>query len=215
MSVAATSQNDAVFKPGVEAARKQWGQPQMTQIISALGNAQLQTATTTIGPDEPDAGKKAQLPVVKQSSVTAVGSAMGTTVTVQSPTVTPQLGVTVVKSSTSDSPKTVIVRKNKIDENKEDDSQAQATVTLSGKTEEETKTAVALETISEGTKETDKEDTTVETENTDDIGVEDVEDVTEEKLPEAAIGEKSAPKSPLKAWGEVKENTSTEGRTSV
>ena len=187
----------------------------MTQIISALGNAQLQTATTTIGPDEPDAGKKAQLPVVKQSSGTAVGSAMGTTVTVQSPTVTPQLGVTVVKSSTSDSPKTVIVRKNKIDENKEDDSQAQATITLSGKTEEETKTAVALETISEGTKETDKEDTTVETENTDDIGVKDVEDVTEEKLPKAAIGEKSAPKSPLKAWGEVKENTSTEGRTSV
>lgn len=215
MSVAATSQNDAVFKPGVEAARKQWGQPQMTQIISALGNAQLQTATTTIGPDEPDAGKKVQLPVVKQSSVTAVGSAMGTTVTVQSPTVTPQLGVTVVKSSTSDCPKTVIVRKNKIDDNKEDDSQAQATITLSGKTEEETKTAVALETISEGTKETDKEDTTVETENTDDIGVKDVEDLTEEKLPEAAIGAKSAPKSPLKAWGEVKENSSTEGRTSV
>lgn len=187
----------------------------MTQIISALGNAQLQTATTTIGPDEPDAGKKAQLPVVKQSSVTAVGSAMGTTVTVQSPTVTPQLGVTVVKSSTSDSPKTVIVRKNKIDENKEDDSQAQATITLSGKTEEETKTAVALETISEGTKETDKEDTTVETENTDDIGVKDVEDLTEEKFPEAAIGAKSAPKSRLKAWGEVKENSSTEGRTSV
>ena len=187
----------------------------MTQIISALGNAQLQTATTTIGPDEPDAGKKAQLPVVKQSSGTAVGSAMGTTVTVQSPTVTPQLGVTVVKSPTSDSPKTVIVRKDKIDENKEENSPAQATITLSGKTEEETKTAVALETISEGTKETDKEDTTVETENTGDIGVEDVEDVTEEKLPEAAIGEKSAPKSPLKAWGEVKENTSTEGRTSV
>lgn len=182
----------------------------MTQIISALGNAQLQTATTTIGPDEPDAGKKAQLPVVKQSSGTAVGSAMGTTVTVQSPTVTPQLGVTVVKSSTSDSPKTVIVRKDKIDENKEDNSQSQATITLSGKTEEETKTAVALETISEGTK-----DTTVETENTDNIGVEDVEDVTEAKLPEAAIGEKSAPKSPLKAWGEEKENTSTEGRTSV
>lgn len=206
----ATSQNDAVFKPGIEAARKQWGKPQMTQIISALGNAKLQTATTTIGPDEPDAGKKAQLPVVTQSFGGAGRSAMGATVTVQGPTIPPLLGVTVVKSPTSDSPKTVIARREKIEDSKDENSEAQATITLSAKTEEETKKPVALETISEGTKEGDKQDFTVKTENSEDLNLEDVENVTEEKTSESAAREKPAPRSPMKAWGEVKASTPTE-----
>ena len=69
----------------------------MTQIISALGNAKLQTATTTIGGgDEPDAARKPQLPVVTQSSPVTPSAAMGATVTVQNPTVPPMLGVIAV-----------------------------------------------------------------------------------------------------------------------
>ena len=184
----------------------------MTQIISALGNAKLQTATTTMGPDEPDAGKKAQLPVVTQSFGGAGRSAMGATVTVQGPTIPPLLGVTVVKSPTSDSPKTVIARREKIEDSKDENSEAQATITLSAKTEEETKKPVALETISEGTKEGDKQDFTVKTENSEDLNLEDVENVTEENTSESAAREKPAPRSPMKAWGEVKASTPTESR---
>ena len=194
-----------MFKPGIEAARKQWGKPQVTQIISALGNAKLQTATTTIGPDEPDAGKKAQRPVVTQSFGSGNSSTMGATVTVQSPTVPPLLGVTVVKSPTSESPKTVIARKDKVEHNKEEEnSQAQATITIAGKTEDAAGKAVALETISEGTKEGDNESATVKADNSEDLSLEDVENVTEEKTSESGASEKPAPRSPVKAWGEVK-----------
>ena len=211
--ISATSSNDVVFKPGIELARKQWGKPQMTQIISALGNAKLQTATTTMGPDEPDAGKKPQLPVVTQSSGSAERSAMGATVTVESPTVPPLLGVTVVKSPTSDSPKTVIARKDKVEESKEEEnSEAQATITISGKTEDNTRKPAALETISEGTKEGDNEETTVKADDSEDLSLEDVENVTEEKTSESTASEKPAPRpSPVKAWGEVKASTPTEG----
>lgn len=211
--ILATSSDDAVFKPAIEAARKQWGKPQVTQIISALGNAKLQTATTTIGSDEPDAAKKPQLPVVMQP-VRADASPMGTTVTVQSPTSPPLLGVTVVKSPTSDSPKTVIVRKDKVAENKEEqNSKVQATVTKSHNTEDVTKKTVALETISEGTKEGEKGDETVKVEESENMSVDDLEDVTEKT--EVTPGEKPAPKSPVKAWGEVKASTPTEGRVLV
>ena len=211
-STPATSSNDAVCKPGIEAARKQWGQPQMTQIISALGNAKLQTATTTIGPDEPDAGKKAQLPVVTQSSGSSDSSTMGTTVTVQSSSALPLLGVTVVKSPTSESPKTVIVRKDRVDESKEEDnSQAGSTITISAETPDDKRKPVTLETISEGTKEGDKEDATVKAVDAEDLNIEDVEDITMEKA-EPEGDEKAAPKNPVKAWGEVKASTPTESR---
>ena len=196
----------------MEAARKQWGQPQMTQIISALGNAKLQTATTTLGPDEPDAAKKAQLPVVTQPSGSTDSSTMSTTVTVQSPTSPALLGVTVVKSPTSESPKTVIVRKDRVDENKEDEnSQAGTTITISAKTPDAAKKPVTLETISEGTKEGDKEDSTVKAVDAEDLNIEDVEDITVEKA-KSETGEKAAPKSPVKAWGEVKASTPTESK---
>ena len=191
----------------MEAARKQWGQPQMTQIISALGNAKLQTATTTIGPDEPDAAKKAQLPVVTQSSGSTDSSTMGTTVTVQSPTTPALLGVTVVRSPTSESPKTVIVRKDRVEEN----SQAGSTITISAETPDAAKKPVTLETISEGTKEGDKEDATVKAVDAEVLNIEDVEDITVEKA-ESEAGEKAEPKSPVKAWGEVKASAPTESR---
>lgn len=183
----------------------------MTQIISALGNAKLQTVTTAIGGgDEPDAARKPQLPVVTQSSTAAPAAAMGETVTVQSPTVPPMLGVTVVRSPTTDSPKTVIVRKDKVEEVS---SQGVATITISGKTEDDTKKPLPLETISEGTKEgdIDKEDVTIKTENSEDLSIEDVENIPEEKATETS-GEKPAPKSPVKAWGEVKAGTPTDSR---
>ena len=183
----------------------------MTQIISALGNAKLQTATTAIGGgDEPDAARKPQLPVVTQSSPAAPAAVMGATVTVQSPTVPPMLGVTVVKSPTTDSPKTVIVRKDKVDEAS---SQGDATITISGKTEDDTKKPLPLETISEGTKEghIDKDDGTVKAEKPEDLSLEDVENIPEEKATETSA-EKPAPKSPVKAWGEVKTSAPTEGR---
>jgi len=130
---------------------------------------------------------------------------MGATVTVQSPTVPPLLGVTVVKSPTSESPKTVIARKDKVEHNKEEEnSQAQATITIAGKTEDAAGKAVALETISEGTKEGDNESATVKADNSEDLSLEDVENVTEEKTSESGASEKSAPRSPVKAWGEVK-----------
>lgn len=213
--ISETSGEDAVFKPAVDAARKQWGRPQMTQIISALGNAKLQTATAAIGGgDEPDAARKAQNTVVTQSPSGSPTSAMGTTVTVQNPTVPPMLGVTVVKSPTSESPKTVIVRKDKTDELPEAaSSKGEATITIAGKTEDEHKKSPALETISEGTKEGDlgNEDATVKAGNSDDLNLEDVEIIPEEKAPETST-EKPAPKSPVKAWGEVKASTPTEGR---
>ena len=212
-SISATSAQDAVLKPAVDPARKQWGKPQMTQIISALGNAKLQTATTTMGgSDEPDAARKPQFPVVTQSSPVAPCAAMGATVTVQNPTVPPMLGVTVVKSTTGDSPKTVIMRKDKVEEAS---AQGEATLTISGTTEENTKKLLPLETISERTNEGDtgKEGATVEAENSEDLSIEDVENITEEKPTETA--EKPAqlaPKSPVKAWGEGKASTPTESK---
>ena len=211
-SISATSFDDVVLKAAADPARKQWGKPQMTQIISALGNAKLQTATTAIGgSDEPDAARKAQLPVVTQSAPSA---AMGATVTVQSPTVPSMLGVTVVKFPASESPKTVIVRKDKAEEIPEAaSSQGEATITISGKTEDDTKQPLALDTISEGTKEGDgdKEDATVKAENVEDLNLEDVEDIPEEKVTESSA-EKPPPKSPVKAWGEVKASAPTDGR---
>ena len=186
----------------------------MTQIISALGNAKLQTATTTVGGgDEPDAARKPQLPVVTQSSPAAPSAAMGATVTVQNPTVPPMLGVTVVKSPTGDSPKTVIMRKDKVEEAS---SQGEATTTISGTTTENTKKPLPLETISEGTKEGNisKEEATVKAENSDDLSIEDVENIPVEK-PDETSAEKPAPpapKSPVRAWGEAKASTSTESR---
>ena len=211
----ATSAQDAVLKPAVDPARKQWGKPEMTQIISALGNAKLQTATTTMGGgDEPDAARKPQLPVVTQSTPGAPSAAMGATVTVQNPTVPPMLGVTVVKSPTGDSPKTVIMRKDKVDEAS---SAGEATLTISGTTTENTKKPLPLETISEGTKEGDisKEGATVKVENSEDLSVEDVENIPVEKPTETSAEKPeppAPPKSPVKAWGETKASTPTESR---
>ncbi|XP_044167159.1 serine/threonine-protein kinase Nek1-like [Acropora millepora] len=204
----ATSNEDAVLKPGNEAAahRKQWGKPHVTQIISALGNAKLQTATTTIGPDEPDAPKKARLPVVTQSSGNGHGSAMGATVTVQKPSTPSHLGATVVKSPTADSPKTIIARRDKIDENKEGDDgvEGQATITVSGNADEDTKKpVVGMETILEGTNEGEKETKTINSDESGNISLEEVETITDHKE-EPKAEEKPAPKSPVKAWGEVK-----------
>ena len=213
-SISATSAQDAVLKPAVDPARKQWGKPQMTQIISALGNAKLQTATTTMGgSDEPDAARKPQFPVVTQSSPVAPCAAMGATITVQNPTVPPMLGVTVVKSTTGDSPKTVIMRKDKVEEAS---AQGEATLTISGTAEENTKKSLPLETISERTKEGDtgKEGATVKAENSEDLSIEDVENITEEKPTETSAEKPAqlAPKSPVKAWGEGKACTSTESK---
>lgn len=204
-----------MLKPAVDPARKQWGKPQMTQIISALGNAKLQTVTTTMGgDDEPDTARKPQLPVVTQSSPAAPSTAMGATVTVQNPTVQPMLGVTVVKSPTGDSPKTVIMRKNKVEEAS---SQGEATITISGTTTENTKKPLPLETISERTKESDisKEGATVKTENSEDLSIEDVENIPVEKTSETSTEKPAlpvAPKSPVRAWGEAKASTPTESR---
>jgi len=213
-SISATSAQDAVLKPAVDPARKQWGKPQMTQIISALGNAKLQTATTTMGgSDEPDAARKPQFPVVTQSSPAASCAAVGATVTVQNPTVPSVLGVTVVKSTTGDSPKTVIMRKDKVEEAS---AQGEATLTISGTTEENTKKSLPLETISEGTKEGDtgKEGATVKAENSGDLSIEDVENIPEEKTTETSAEKPAqlAPKSPVKAWGEGKASTPTESK---
>lgn len=203
-----------MLKPAVDPARKQWGKPEMTQIISALGNAKLQTATTTMGGgDEPDAARKPQFPVVTQSSPTAPSAAMGATVTVQNPTVPPMLGVTVVKSSTGDSPKTVIRRKDKVEEAS---SAGEATITISETTTENRKKPLPLETISERTKEGDisKDDATIKVENSEDLNIEDVEDIPEEKPIETSAGKPTplATKSPVKAWGEAKASTPTESK---
>lgn len=203
------------MKPAVDPARKQWGKPQMTQIISALGNAKLQTVTTTMGgDDEPDTARKPQLPVVTQSSPAAPSIAMGATVTVQNPTVQPMLGVTVVKLPTGDSPKTVIMRKNKVEEAS---AQGEATITISGTTTENTKKPLPLETISERTKESDisKEGATVKAENSEDLSIEDVENIPVEKTSETSAEKPvppAAPKSPVRAWGEAKASTPTESR---
>lgn len=211
----ATSAGDAVMKPAADAARKQWGKPQMTEIISALGNAKLQTATTAIGgADEQDAAKKASPAVVTQSPADSSVSAMGTTVTVQSPTVPPLLGVTVVKSPTSKSPQTVIVKKDKSDEMPEAaSSKGGATITISGTTEDEHKKSPVLDTISEGTGEGDinKDNGTVKAENSDDLNLVEVESVPQEKVLETSP-EKAEPKSPVKAWGGEKATTPTDGR---
>lgn len=201
-----------MLKPAVDPARKQWGKPEMTQIISALGNAKLQTATTTMGgSDEPDAARKP--PVVTQSSPAAPSAAMGATVTVQNPTVPSMLGVTVVKSPTGDSPKTVIMRKDKVEEAS---SAGEATITISETTTENRRNLLPLETISERTKEGDisKDDATVKAENSEDLSIEDVEDIPEEKPIEPSIGKPAplAPKSPVKAWGEAKASSPTESR---
>ena len=193
-----------MLKPGKEAAahRKQWGKPHVTQIISALGNAKLQTATTTIGPDEPDAPKKAHLPVVTQSSGNGDGSAMGATVTVQKPSTPSHLGATVVKSPTSDSPKTIIARRDKIDENKEGDDSVEghATITVSGNADEDTKkSVVGMETK------------TINSDESGNISLEEVETITDHKE-EPKAEEKPAPKSPVKAWGEVKASPPTESK---
>lgn len=200
------------MKPAADPARKQWGKPEMTQIISALGNAKLQTATTTMGgSDEPDAARKP--PVVTQSSPAAPSAAMGATVTVQNPTVPSMLGVTVVKSPTGDSPKTVIMRKDKVEEAS---SAGEATITISETTTENRRNLLPLETISERTKEGDisKDDATVKAENSEDLSKEDVEDIPEEKPIEPSIGKPAplAPKSPVKAWGEAKASSPTESR---
>lgn len=203
-----------MLKPAADPARKQWGKPEMTQIISALGNAKLQTATTTMGGgNEPDAARKPQFPVVTQSSPAAPSAAMGATVTVQNPTVPSMLGVTVVKSPTGDSPKTVIIRKDKVEEAS---SAGEATITIS-ETTENRKNPLPLETISERTKEGDisKDDATVKSENSaKDLSIEDVEDIPEEKPIEPSIGKPAplAPKSPVKAWGEAKASSPTESR---
>lgn len=207
----ATSAGDAVMKPAADAARKQWGKPQMTEIISALGNAKLQTATTAMGgTDEQDAAKKASPAVVTQSPAGSSVSAMGTTVTVQSPTVPPLLGVTVVKSPTSKSPQTVIVKKDKPEVAS---SKGGATITISGTTEDEHKKSPVLDTISEGTREGDinKDNSTVKAENSDDLNLEEVESVPQEKVLETSP-EKAEPKSPVKAWGGEKATTPTDGR---
>lgn len=201
-----------MLKPAVDPARKQWGKPEMTQIISALGNAKLQTATTTMGgSDEPDAARKP--PVVTQSSPAAPSAAMGATVTVQNPTVPSMLGVTVVKSPTGDSPKTVIMRKDKVEEAS---SAGEATITISETTTENRRNLLPLETISERTKEGDisKDDATVKAENSEDLSIEDVEDIPEEKPIEPSTGKPAplAPKSPVKAWGEAKASSPTESR---
>ena len=203
-----------MLKPAVDPARKQWGKPEMTQIISALGNAKLQTATTTMGGgDEPDAARKPQFPVVTQSSPAAPSTVMGATVTVQNPTVPPMLGMTVVKSSTGDSPKTVIMRKDKVEEAS---SAGEATITISETTTENRKKTLPLETISERTKEGDisKDDATVKAENSEDLNIEDVEDIPEEKPIETSAGKPTplATKSPMKAWGEAKASTPTESK---
>ena len=203
-----------MLKPAVDPARKQWGKPEMTQIISALGNAKLQTATTTMGGgDEPDAARKPQFPIVTQSSPAAPSAALGATVTVQNPTVPPMLGVTVVKSPTGDSPKTVIMRKDKVEEAR---SAGEATITISETTTENRKTPLSLETISEGTKEGDisKDDATIKAENSEDLSIEDVEDIPEKKPIETSAGSPAplVPKSPVKAWGEAKASTPTESR---
>ena len=217
-----------MLKPGNEAAahRKQWGKPHVTQIISALGNAKLQTATTTIGPDEPDAPKKAHLPVVTQSSGNGHGSAMGATVTVQKPSTPSHLGATVVKSPTSDSPKTIIARRDKIDENKEGDdgvevhatitisgnADVHATITISGNADEDTKKpVVGMETILEGTSEGEKDSKTINSDESGNISLEEVETITDHKE-EPKAEEKLAPKSPVKAWGEVKASPPTESK---
>lgn len=201
-----------MLKPAVDPARKQWGKPEMTQIISALGNAKLQTATTTMGgSDEPDAARKP--PVVTQSSPAAPSAAMGATVTVQNPTVPSMLGVTVVKSPTGDSPKTVIMRKDKVEEAS---SAGEATITISETTTENRRNLLPLETISERTKEGDisKDDATVKAENSEDLSIEDVEDIPEEKPIEPSTGKPAplAPKSPVKAWGEAKASSPSESR---
>ena len=201
-----------MLKPAADPARKQWGKPDMTQIISALGNAKLQTATTTMGgSDEPDAARKP--PVVTQSSPAAPSSAMGATVTVQNPTVPSMLGVTVVKSPTGDSPKTVIMRKDKVEEA---NSAGEATITISETTTENRRNLLPLETISERTKEGDisKDDATVKAENSEDLSIADVEDIPEEKPIEPSTGKPAplAPKSPVKAWGEAKASSPTESR---
>ena len=204
-----------MLKPGKEAAahRKQWGKPHVTQIISALGNAKLQTATTTIGPDEPDAPKKAHLPVVTQSSGNGDGSAMGATVSVQKPSTPSHLGATVVKSPTSDSPKTIIARRDKIDQNKEGDDgvEGHATITISENADEDTKKpVVGMETILEGTNEGEKDSKTINSDGSGNI-LEEVENITDHKE-EPKAEEKPAPKSPVKAWGEVKASPPTESK---
>ncbi|XP_032223263.2 serine/threonine-protein kinase Nek1 isoform X2 [Nematostella vectensis] len=109
----ATSAADAVIKPGEDAnhVRKQWGQPQRTQIVSALENVKLQTATSAfgVGGDEMDAAKSPPvLSAIGKTITVSKGSqspGMGVTTTVKSID-SPTLGVTVVKNAAS--PKTLV-----------------------------------------------------------------------------------------------------------
>ena len=113
-----TSVGDVVYKPSVGAgpARRQWGAPQKTQVVSALEKAKIMTATTTIaGGDEPDAAKNPGVPTIPEENPpksvvpTDEKAAIGVTITIpkeQEPS--PGLGVTVTKSPAT--PKTVILR---------------------------------------------------------------------------------------------------------
>ena len=105
------------------------------------------------------------------------------------------------------------MRKDKVEEAS---AQGEATLTISGTAEENTKKSLPLETISERTKEGDtgKEGATVKAENSEDLSIEDVENITEEKPTETSAEKPAqlAPKSPVKAWGEGKACTSTESK---
>ena len=208
----ATSAEDAVKKPGMGPPRKHWGQTPKKEIIAALGNAKLQTATTAIGSgDEPDAGKRAQLPVVMPSSETtptsAESPAMGVTVTVPKRSTSSSFGVTLVKSPTS--PKTFVAKKD--DNETCESSPNQATITMSEKTPSPKETALSLETISERINEVEP-DGKLNENNSEELNFDDVADVTEDSGISAPLKEKPAPKSPIKAWGEeVKASTPTEG----
>ena len=80
-------------------------------------------------------------------------------------------------------------------------------------TEDEHKKSPVLDTISEGTREGDinKDNGTVKAENSDDLNLEEVESVPQEKVLETSP-EKAEPKSPVKAWGGEKATTPTDGR---
>lgn len=172
-----TSANDVVYKPTDDAgpARRQWGPPQKTQVVSALEKAKIMTATTAAGGDEPDASKRISvLATPEENSVKTVvpteeKSAIGVTVTLPKGSVnpSPDLGVTVTKSPVT--PKTVVLRR------------------------EETPTSPSEQIVT--TTSTNQVKDTI----TSDEGVENVKEVSLNKNM-ISINVAASPRSPVNAW---------------
>ena len=191
-----------MWKPSVGAgpARKQWGSPQKTKVVSALEKAKIMTATSAVpGGDEPDACKRVSAAAgtsIEKNSRTAVVPTeekppIGVTVTLLKESVEPptDLGVTVTKSPTTT--KTVVLKRE------------QNAPSLSEQTTVATTTSKVLESPTADSKEKlSKPNQESFTGKLSDVEI--GNEVDQETLykDETAKEAKELPRSPFKAWTE-------------